>query len=411
MADRAIIRKGDPTSHGGVVLEGHATQTSYGRAIAGLGHMTHCPQCNGRFPIAEGVLTHSIYGIPTAVEGMKTACGATLIATQHRDTIDTGSDNGLPPSATVARTAAHAAAALADMASPRHAYDEQIQFLLASGAALAGVAYTLTLDDGSQVAGTTDAEGKTGRVRTAEPCVISSATLQPDRVFCCAKQAENAADSSEDCIEVKLEGVQTNANNVGSSITEHKLEGDARLLTAGEIELAKKIFGDSVDYTKVKIHNGAYMIGAGNNAMTPNGEMYFPTRNYFHDFSIVNDYLKIWFIHEMTHVWQYQLGYNMKWAGILIKFKGGYSYNPGQEMPRAYIYNPTTDINKSMADFNMEQQGDLVSHYFAATFLAEDTMEHMKHSVNLNFFRKVLAEFLTNPSNNSLLPNSTRVDN
>jgi len=90
MASRAIIRKGDPTSHGGIVLEGHTTSTIDGIPVAGLGHMTHCPKCKGTFPIIEGVPTFTIYNRPTAVEGMKTACGASLIATQTTDTIDIG---------------------------------------------------------------------------------------------------------------------------------------------------------------------------------------------------------------------------------------------------------------------------------------------------------------------------------
>src|SRR5437899_2968626 len=99
MAKRSIIRKGDPTSHGGIVLEGHPTATIEGISIAGFGHMTHCPKCDGTFPIAEGVHNHTIYGIPTAVEGMRTGCGAYLIATQHTNTIggDPGQGHGLSP--------------------------------------------------------------------------------------------------------------------------------------------------------------------------------------------------------------------------------------------------------------------------------------------------------------------------
>ncbi len=82
-----IIRIGDPTSHGGKVLEGSATDICHGKAIAYVGHMTHCPKCKGNFPIVEGVATTTFYGKGVAVAGMKTSCGATLTATQFTDTV------------------------------------------------------------------------------------------------------------------------------------------------------------------------------------------------------------------------------------------------------------------------------------------------------------------------------------
>lgn len=48
-----------------------------------------------------------------------------------------------------------------------------------------------------------------------------------------------------------------------------------RALTAGEVVLAKRVFKDSIDYTKVKIHNKKYIVVQPNNSgMTPNGEIY-----------------------------------------------------------------------------------------------------------------------------------------
>ncbi|WP_133052251.1 PAAR domain-containing protein, partial [Gilliamella apis] len=45
-------------------------------------HMVLCPLCKGTFPIVEGVESTSVHGKYPAVEGMKTACGAKLIASQ-----------------------------------------------------------------------------------------------------------------------------------------------------------------------------------------------------------------------------------------------------------------------------------------------------------------------------------------
>jgi uncharacterized Zn-binding protein involved in type VI secretion len=83
-----IIRQGDPTSHGGRVLEGSPVDTCYGKAISFIGNKVSCPQCKGTFPIIEGVPTTTFYGKGVALAGMKTACGAILIATQFLDTVE-----------------------------------------------------------------------------------------------------------------------------------------------------------------------------------------------------------------------------------------------------------------------------------------------------------------------------------
>ncbi|WP_229214671.1 PAAR domain-containing protein [Duganella sp. HH101] len=87
MGGKAIIRLGDKTSHNGTVLEGHQDVIVMGKPAAGVGHKVSCPKCPGTHTIVEGAVTHTIMGISTAVEGMKTSCGATLVASQQTDTI------------------------------------------------------------------------------------------------------------------------------------------------------------------------------------------------------------------------------------------------------------------------------------------------------------------------------------
>jgi uncharacterized Zn-binding protein involved in type VI secretion len=88
----AIICVGDTTSHGGKVLEGNPTATIDGRPIAGVGHKVFCPLCKGDFAILPDLLgrryPHVIDNRDTAVAGMRTACGAILIASQSTDGID-----------------------------------------------------------------------------------------------------------------------------------------------------------------------------------------------------------------------------------------------------------------------------------------------------------------------------------
>jgi len=97
------------------VLEGTEGSSIAGKPIAGVGHLVFCPKCKGVFPIepTERRYPHRIQGRDTAVEGMRTACGATLIASQSEATID---DTGEADPYAGEGTAASIAAAAAKMA-------------------------------------------------------------------------------------------------------------------------------------------------------------------------------------------------------------------------------------------------------------------------------------------------------
>ncbi|MDT4825694.1 PAAR domain-containing protein [Achromobacter agilis] len=82
MAQLSVIRKGDRTSHGGVVVTGDETVMIFGQPMARLGDRVTCPKCNGTHTIVEGAAGVSS-DRRTALEGMKTSCGATLIASQQ----------------------------------------------------------------------------------------------------------------------------------------------------------------------------------------------------------------------------------------------------------------------------------------------------------------------------------------
>lgn len=196
--------------------------------------------------------------------------------------------------------------------------------------------------------------------------------------------------------------------------TELKVE-TKRKLTAGEIKMSRLIFQDSIDYSKIWIHVAGYLHRKTGNAMTPAGEIYLPKEDYLNnkDFSVSPPHLKHWFMHEMTHVWQYQLGASVGWLGLKQLCKGGYtksvnSADSGASELLAYdtdILN--RDQNKKFSDLNFEQQGRVVEFYFDGMYLKEERPERAHHQKSLKMLLEVQAiimDLIIDPTDKMLLP-------
>lgn len=77
-----LIRLGDKTSHGGVVIEASGASDAGGVGIARVGDKSACP-LHGPQPIVSGDLSLQVDGRPAARHGDLTACGAALVASQQ----------------------------------------------------------------------------------------------------------------------------------------------------------------------------------------------------------------------------------------------------------------------------------------------------------------------------------------
>lgn len=173
-----IIRLGDRTSHDGTVVEGSQFDICMGKPIAYLGHKVYCPNCKGNFPIVEGAMTTSFYGKGVALAGMKTSCGAVLIASQFTDIVDyggggrasgsSGKSEGPPGASAKAKQAANAASAPEALSNSNRTdntqpiFDEQIQVAMLA----VGLPYLIVTRDGRRAAGRVDREGLLPRVAT-----------------------------------------------------------------------------------------------------------------------------------------------------------------------------------------------------------------------------------------------------
>lgn len=188
-----------------------------------------------------------------------------------------------------------------------------------------------------------------------------------------------------------------------------------RKLTSGEIAMSQLVFKDSIDYSNIWIHLGGLIHTRTGNAMTPAGEIYLPKDDYLKitDFSLAKPNIRHWFIHEMTHVWQYQMGAANGWLGIKQLCNGGYtsevnSVDSGKNELKAYDTDLTgRDINKKFQDFNFEQQGRIIEFWFDAIYLQKisPSREHHQKSLKLlGYVERILRDFLLNPKDKSLLP-------
>ncbi|MDQ1816570.1 Rhs element Vgr protein [Massilia sp. CCM 9210] len=171
-----------------------------------------------------------------------------------------------------------------------------------------------------------------------------------------------------------------------------------RPMTPGEIGMASALFGDAIDYTRVEVHARRYLpfgLQPKNCAMTPNGTIYFDKSCCLPDFSAGSEHARHWFMHEMVHVWQHQLGYPVWWRGA-VRIGLSYRYELAE--------------HKTLADFNMEAQGDLLADYFVLKFLHSSTaMRQQRYAKSLALFETVLTGFRRHPAGRNHLPGARRL--
>jgi hypothetical protein len=128
----------------------------------------------------------------------------------------------------------------------------------------------------------------------------------------------------------------------------------SRSLTAGEIVLARSVFGDAVDYARVRLIEGKWWpFHPKGSAMAPMGNIYFHPvgGGWSEDFAAEPLYRQAFFIHEMTHVWQAQ--------------KGGRFYLPLMRQPFC-LYPYRLKPGKPFDRYGVEQQAEIVRHRFLA---------------------------------------------
>ncbi len=128
-------------------------------------------------------------------------------------------------------------------------------------------------------------------------------------------------------------------------------DGAKRRLTGGEVALARPIFGDEIDWPRVRILQAPRALGFG--AMVPFGRtIVFSRWRAPNDFSVTSAGEQGWFVHELMHVWQAARGVVLASAKLNALGKQAYVYAAKQ--------------GTRLKDYNIERQAEIARHLFLA---------------------------------------------
>jgi hypothetical protein len=128
--------------------------------------------------------------------------------------------------------------------------------------------------------------------------------------------------------------------------------GRERPLTEGEIAMARSIFADSIDYSRVRlVRRKWWPFQPKGIVMAPCGHIHFhpDDESWREDFAAAEWNLQGLLIHEMTHVWQAQ--------------RSGRFYLPLMRHPFCR-YRYTFREGRPFLRYGLEQQAELVRHAF-----------------------------------------------
>lgn len=128
----------------------------------------------------------------------------------------------------------------------------------------------------------------------------------------------------------------------------------SRPLTPGEVELARSIFGDAIDYSAVRmVRRKWWPFQPKNVTMAPCGNVHFHPHggSWSDDFASEPLHRQGHFIHELVHVWQAQTRGRFYLPMMRHPFcRYRYAIVPGRPFGR----------------YGLEQQAEIVRHVFLA---------------------------------------------
>lgn len=126
--------------------------------------------------------------------------------------------------------------------------------------------------------------------------------------------------------------------------------GERRALTEGEVALGRLVFGDEIDWPRVRVLQ-APPLGFG--AMVPVGRtIVFSRWRARRDFAASPVAERGWFVHELAHVWQAARGVMLAGAKLHALGKAAYAYTPHPDL--------------GLRAYNIERQAEIARHLYLA---------------------------------------------
>ena len=162
-----------------------------------------------------------------------------------------------------------------------------------------------------------------------------------------------------------------------------------RPLTDGEIAMAYQIFGDSIDYSRVRVHKNA----RSDTNRAHKSSLYMTQATYRDDYAASrNAMARSKFIHELAHIWQSHNGKDLVGEAVGLFFRHGGDYD------RAYDYD-LFDLN-NFENLSIEQQASIIEDYFylnetATPWNAAETCRNMEQRAGA--VRRVFPDIPINP--------------
>lgn len=138
----------------------------------------------------------------------------------------------------------------------------------------------------------------------------------------------------------------------------------ARHLTANETRMLREVFGDAVDYNKVRVHHSAmadrWLHSFDTVAMTRRNMITLERNSCSADYALCDDKpLRTVFLHESVHIWQNQNGLKP------LQLKEIFAHYSRMLRGVAYedTYSYSLEGQRALTSYSVEQQAGIISDY------------------------------------------------
>jgi len=152
-----------------------------------------------------------------------------------------------------------------------------------------------------------------------------------------------------------------------------------RPLTDFETNELKLVFKDSINYSKVRINENSKWAKAGRKLINAKqlGFVFMNTINFTQPINCKsNKEDMFWLVHEMVHISQFKaLGIQYVFEALVAQNIGGYNY--GNNLKN----------NPNLSFYNLEQQADIIKHYYITLKAQKNTQLFQTSVLDLLFMR------------------------